>query len=247
MSKKVAVSGYFNPLHSGHLKLLRDAKALGDNLEVILNNDFQVHLKERFPFMNQDERKEVLEALEMVDGVTISYDKDFTVRETLSDVRPDIFANGGDRDIESIPEKEICDKYGIEMVQNVGGDKSQSSSSLIENVAENYWVRKPWGRYRNVVEGRDYRVKILEVSPQMRTSLQYHNFRDEYWQVLEGCLETQHGQKIDMETEWYYVPRQSPHQIINPSKDNVTRILEIWRGEFLSEDDIYRIKDPFTR
>ena len=132
--KTVVASGYFDPLHIGHIRYLREAKKLGDKLIVILNNDKQAKLKKGRSFMPVNEREEILKSLEFVDEVVISEDEDLSVCKTLEMLKPDIFAKGGDRTIDNIPEKEICEKLGIKMVFGVGGEKIQSSSWLIANV-----------------------------------------------------------------------------------------------------------------
>ncbi len=134
--KKVAVSGYFNPLHIGHIRLLKEAKELGDYLVVILNNDQQVKLKGSIPFMKIADRKEIVESLKYVDEVFISIDKDKSISQSLTQVKPDIFANGGDRHQEEIPEAKVCQAYNIKMVDNVGGQKIRSSSSLIKEASQ---------------------------------------------------------------------------------------------------------------
>ncbi len=127
----VAVSGYFNPLHIGHVRYLKEAKKLGTKLIVIINSDKQCKLKGSFAFMNEKERAEIVSSLKPVDEVVLSIDNDKTVCKTLESIKPDIFAKGGDRTLDNIPEKEICEKLGIKMVFNVGGGKVQSSSWLI--------------------------------------------------------------------------------------------------------------------
>ncbi|MDP3735571.1 MAG: HAD-IIB family hydrolase [bacterium] len=135
--RTVAVSGYFNPVHRGHVALLEAARELGDRLVVILNNDLQVQVKGSVPFMSESERAAIISSLRAVDEVVISVDEDRTVRETLSRVRPHIFANGGDRaSAADIPEARVCERLGIEMVFDVGGDKVQSSSWLIGTAAK---------------------------------------------------------------------------------------------------------------
>ena len=130
--KIVAVSGYWNPLHRGHIRLFEAAKELGEYLVVIVNNDEQVKLKGSAPFMNEKERMEIIAALAPVDNVILSIDKDRTVCKTLELIKPDVFANGGDRFKSNVPEVEICKKIGCKMVFNVGrGGKVQSSSALL--------------------------------------------------------------------------------------------------------------------
>lgn len=128
--KVVAVSGYFDPLHIGHVRYLQAAKRLGDKLVVILNNDGQARLKKGAPFMLERERREILQALRCVDDVILSIDTDRTVRETLKIVRPDIFAKGGDSTGENTPEQDVCDEIGCIVFFGVGGEKIQSSSWL---------------------------------------------------------------------------------------------------------------------
>ncbi len=128
---RVAVSGYFNPLHVGHLEMISGAKKLADKLIVIINNDFQVKLKGSVAFMSLKDRVKIMSALADVDEVFVSIDRDKTVCRSLEKLKPDIFANGGDRkSIGDVPEYEICQKYGIKMVDGLG-KKIRASSELI--------------------------------------------------------------------------------------------------------------------
>lgn len=133
---KVAVSGYFNPLHVGHLEMIEKAKKLGDYLIVIVNSDYQVKLKGSVPFMSEKDRIKIIKALRSVDEVFLSIDKDKTVCKSLAKVKPDIFANGGDRkNLNDVPEHDICQKLKIKMVDGLGR-KIRSSSILIANASE---------------------------------------------------------------------------------------------------------------
>ena len=132
----VVVSGGFDPLHIGHVRLFKHAKELGDKLVVILNNDNWLRKKKGNIFMPENERAEIIEALEMVDEVVLTDHKenasDISISLTLLKVKPDIFANGGDRKIDNIPEIEACREIDCEVVFNIGRDgKSQSSSWLL--------------------------------------------------------------------------------------------------------------------
>lgn len=140
----VAVSGGFDPLHIGHVRLLNEAKKLGNKLVVILNNDHWLFAKKGFAFMEEQDRKEILESLLAVDEVMLTThkknDPDRSVCRELLKLRPDIFANGGDRtplDARNIssslnPEVELCRKLGIRTMFNVGrGGKMCSSSGLV--------------------------------------------------------------------------------------------------------------------
>ena len=127
--KTVAISGYFDPIHVGHLEYLRMAKELGDSLVVIVNNNYQCKLKKGKHFMDENDRVEIVKALRFVDEVFLSVDKDRTVCKSLEEIKPDIFANGGDRATSEVPETPICKKFNIKMVDGLG-DKIRSSSSL---------------------------------------------------------------------------------------------------------------------
>jgi len=139
--KIVVVSGGFAPLHVGHIRYLNEAKKLGDYLVVILNSDDFLMKKKGFTFMVFEERYEILSYLRCVDLIIKCVDIDQTVceslrllKECLGDTAEIIFAKGGDRTIENVPEKEICEKLGIQMVFNVGGQKVQSSSDLLKKI-----------------------------------------------------------------------------------------------------------------
>ena len=132
--KTVAVSGYFDPIHVGHLEYLRLSKKLGDKLVVIVNNNHQCILKKGKPFMDEMDRLEIVKSLEMVDEVFLSIDTDKTVCASLEAIKPDVFANGGDRDKSNIPEMSVD---GIEFLFSVGGDDKKNSSSSIRSFACN--------------------------------------------------------------------------------------------------------------
>tara|TARA_R100001463_G_scaffold124631_1_gene181698 strand:- start:104 stop:553 length:450 start_codon:yes stop_codon:yes gene_type:complete len=137
---RVAVSGYFDPIHVGHIEYLEMARKLVDSralagaslwgeLIVIVNNDYQCELKKGKSFMPEQDRLKIVQSLRIVDKVFLSIDRDRSVCESLAAVRPDIFANGGDRSLGEIPETKIMKKYNIEMVDGLG-DKIRSSSEL---------------------------------------------------------------------------------------------------------------------
>lgn len=133
----VSVSGGFDPVHIGHVRMFNEAKKLGDELVVILNNDDWLQLKKGFAFMPHNERKEVIEAFAAVDRVILTFHTpgtvDMSVCRELEELRPTIFANGGDRKEDNVPEYELCERLGIQMIFNVGaGGKVQSSSWLIK-------------------------------------------------------------------------------------------------------------------
>lgn len=136
----VAVSGGFDPVHVGHVRMFEAAKKLGDELVVILNNDNWLRKKKRHVFMPERERKEVLEAFRCVDEVLLTGHgpdpEDMSVAKELARLKPDVFANGGDRFADNVPEVRVCKKIGCTMVFRVGrGGKVQSSSWLLTQYA----------------------------------------------------------------------------------------------------------------
>src|SRR3989344_6788775 len=142
--KIMITSGYFNPLHIGHINLIREAKKLGDFLVVIVNNDKQVKLKGSIPFMSEQERIEIIKSLKYADDVILAVDsfaegKEVPIPKPLEAAvkkYPEtyIFAKGGDRNFDNIPEseKKVCREFNIQVVNNVGGGKVQSSSGLLD-------------------------------------------------------------------------------------------------------------------
>ena len=133
MRKKiVAVSGGFDPIHVGHVRMIRAAAPHG-HVIVIANSDSWLMRKKGYVFMPWSERAEIIRNIKGVTAVFEADDDDNTVTESLLKLKPDIFANGGDRKTNNTPEMEVCDELGIEMIWNVGGGKIQSSSELVAN------------------------------------------------------------------------------------------------------------------
>ncbi len=139
MKKKVViVSGYFNPIHKGHIEYLHKSKSNGDMLFVIVNNDFQRALKGSKEFQKEEERILIVENLKIVDKCFLSIDKDRTVIETIRFIYNNFnsnfdfaFANGGDQNNKTIPERSICEELGIDLLDGLG-EKIQSSSWLLK-------------------------------------------------------------------------------------------------------------------
>lgn len=134
----VIVSGYFNPVHKGHIEYLKRSKELGDFLYVIVNNDYQRELKGSKPFMLDEERKIVIESIKYVDKAMVAIDTEKTVNESIkfimneigSEFQRHIFANGGDQNRNTVGETKLCEELGIELADGLG-DKIQSSSWLL--------------------------------------------------------------------------------------------------------------------
>jgi cytidyltransferase-like protein len=137
----VMVSGGFDPVHIGHVRMFEEARKLGDELIVVINNDNWLKFKKGFAFMTEDDRKEIIESFRPVDRVVLTSHApntdDISVCAELRMIQPDIFANGGDRKSDNIPEYALCEELGIEMVFNVGyGGKIRSSSELVQKQRE---------------------------------------------------------------------------------------------------------------
>tara|TARA_B100000902_G_scaffold96764_1_gene99442 strand:- start:35 stop:442 length:408 start_codon:yes stop_codon:yes gene_type:complete len=127
--RKIAISGYFDPIHVGHVEYINNAKKLGDWLIVIVNNNKQCALKKGKHFMDEKDRVLIVKNIKAVDEVFLSIDDDKTVCKSLKEVNPDVFANGGDRKNYEIPESTVCKENNIEIIDGLG-EKIRSSSDL---------------------------------------------------------------------------------------------------------------------
>ncbi len=127
--KKIAISGYFDPIHVGHIEYINNAKKLGDWLVVIVNNNNQCALKKGKYFMDEKDRVLIVKNIKAVDEVFLSIDEDKTVCKSLKKVNPDVFANGGDRKNYEIPESKVCKENNIQIIDGLG-HKIRSSSDL---------------------------------------------------------------------------------------------------------------------
>ena len=127
--RKIAISGYFDPIHVGHIEYINNAKKLGDWLVVIVNNNNQCALKKGKYFMDEKDRVLIVKNIKAVDEVFLSIDEDKTVCKSLKKLNPDVFANGGDRKNYEIPESKVCKENNIQIIDGLG-DKIRSSSDL---------------------------------------------------------------------------------------------------------------------
>lgn len=251
----VAVSGGFDPIHIGHIRMMQEARRLGDKLVVILNNDHWLRDKKGFVFMPQKEKIELLKSFPFIDRVVLTDhrpgDVDRSVSRTLREVRPHIFANGGDRGKENTPEMNVCKDLGITMRFNVGrGGKIQSSSWMLSAASRE--VRRsvrPWGEFYGWDSGKGWYLKTIYVAPGKRLSLQYHHHRSERWVLVEGdaiaiTIVKGKEQRVTLKVgETFIVPKRMPHRLL--SKRGGT-LVEVAVGDF-DENDIVRIDDDFGR
>jgi cytidyltransferase-like protein len=250
--KIVIVTGGFDPVHSGHISYLNHAEHLGDWLIVGLNSDAWLERKKGRAFMNWHERMTILDNLHMVDRVISFNDDDGSSIDAIRQVKqmfPNdqiIFANGGDRTSDNIPEMVFDD---VEFVFGVGGDDKKNSSSWI---LENWKAPKTpraWGYYRVLHEnGEQVKVKELTVDPGKSLSMQKHKDRAEIWFIAEGTatLYDIDERTTDVELRATYkqfqtlfISRNQWHQLANESTEPL-KIIEVQYGDRCVEEDIER-------
>ena len=254
MAKKnvVVASGGFDPIHSGHIKYLEDAKKLGDILIVALNSDEWLIKKKGFKLISFKERALILSKLSMVDHVIgFKDDKIGSCTNALEKIKKKykndkiIFANGGDRNIKNIPEM-IVDK--IDFAFGVGGsEKINSSSSIVKN-AKYYSEKRVWGEFFNLFKDERVKVKELIIGPGKGISYQRHFKRDEVWFISKGICDLKYSREDPNDYEMitlksndlFQVKRNEWHQVIN-KQNEPCHIIEIQYGEETNENDIERL------
>jgi cytidyltransferase-like protein len=253
MQKIVLVTGGFDPVHSGHIAYLESAKNLGDRLIVGVNSDPWLMRKKGRAFMPWAERATIVGSLCMVDDVIEFDDWDGSARHAIKTVReryPEahiIFANGGDRRSDNIPEMDFQDD-NLEFRFGIGGEDKKNSSSWILEDWKAPRTARIWGHYRVLYEnGKETKVKELVVEPGQRLSMQRHEHRSELWFVAEGVASVftldEDGNQVFL-TEAHkhqnnMIFRHRWHQLANLT-DQPLKIVEIQFGDRCEEDDIER-------
>lgn len=234
--KLVCIAGHFNPIHPGHLDLIREAKKMGGKLLVIVSNDEQAFKKRGKLFMSLGDRIAVLSALRDVDYVMPSIDTDSSVCRTLEMARPTIFASGcADNHPDAVAEKEVCATLGIETVYFVGGDKTRSSADLLENYAKVHWFTPPEsliqiGQHtpkKDRIYPLHYHTEIWEFLMVLKGEMRVRFF-DEKWNALER-------KEIFAAGEFIMIPNKEGHEV-SLSAESV--VLEIKQGPY-KDDKIY--------
>jgi D-beta-D-heptose 7-phosphate kinase/D-beta-D-heptose 1-phosphate adenosyltransferase len=247
MKKIVLVTGGFDPLHSGHIAYFNEAKKLGDILVVGVNSDPWLTRKKGAPFMPLLERTNIVRNLKMVDFVIDFDDSDGSAKNAIQMVRQSypqdriIFANGGDRTTENIPEMDVADD-NTQFVFGVGGFNKANSSSWILQEWKTPKTERPWGYYRVLhTVGPGVKVKELTVNPGATLSMQRHRHRAELWFVAEGeaSLNWEYGGKKIKIFKQETIEVNEWHQLHNPT-DKPLRVIEIQYGTQCAEEDIER-------
>jgi cytidyltransferase-like protein len=251
MSKVVLVTGGFDPLHSGHIAYFKAARKLGDKLIVGVNSDAWLTRKKGRPFMPGSERVTIIQNLAMVDHCVLFDDDDNTAKEAIKNVRmmyPDahiIFANGGDRTSNNILEMDT-DVTNISFEFGVGGEDKKNSSSWILKEWSQPTTERAWGKYTVLDKGEGWQVKQLAFNAGKSLSNQRHFKRSEHWHVVEGSirmeLETPDGKtkkRTYLTSESIDIPVNTWHKATNVGQ-TTARVIEVWLGDNLTEDDIER-------
>ena len=247
--KTIVVSGGFDPIHSGHINYFNSARQLGDRLVVGLNSDEWLSRKKGKPFMSLYERSKILQSLKMVDYVVHFNDSDGSARELLKFVKETfpsdeiIFANGGDRNKDNIPEMNV---EGVEFVFGVGGENKTNSSSWLLQDWKEPKTERPWGFYRVLYDSPNVKVKELTVNPKSFLGMQRHHFRNEYWHIVEGIATViLEYRREEVHYKQFYknhstnIPIDVWHQLRNEENTEL-KIIEIQYGEKCIEEDIER-------
>lgn len=249
--KIIVISGGFDPVHSGHISYIKSAEKLGDKLVIALNSDTWLKNKKGKFFMPFSERKKILENINGVNEVINFKDDEqgsaIYALEKIKTIYPNdeiIFANGGDRTKENIPEMSLSD---IKFVFGVGGEDKKNSSSWILKNWKYYLEERIWGKFYNLFEETEVKVKELIVNPGKGMSFQKHFKRSEIWLVSKGKCVVNYSENdpnlkksITLKKfDQYNVPVGNWHQITNPF-DEKCHIIEIQYGEECVEDDIER-------
>ena len=249
--KVILVTGGFDPLHSGHIEYFKAAKALGDVLVVGINSDSWLKRKKGKAFYSWQERFAIINNLGMVDHV-IEFNDDsnnsinaIELTKQMFPVSNVIFANGGDRTSENIPEMDV---KGVEFKFGVGGENKMNSSSWILEEWKAPKTTRAWGYYRVLHEqGKEIKVKELTVGAKTCLSMQKHKDRAEHWFVAEGTATVytlNAGTDMDLvgnfnKFESLHINKEQWHKLCNETDESL-RVIEIQYGENCIEEDIER-------
>lgn len=253
MGKVVVITGGFDPIHSGHLDYIKAARDLGDILVVGVNSDEWLVRKKGRSFMPFEERVDIVQSIREVDYAIPFDDKDGTGKEAIAWARkvyPDntiVFANGGDRTSDNIPEMDYDDD-NIEFVFGVGGTNKSNSSSWILQEWKAPKTERKWGYYRVLHEnGKEVKLKELIVEPRKCLSMQRHSSRSEIWFVAEGTAtlytinRSSDEELVDVYERFreIHIHANTWHRLANET-DEPLKIIEIQYGTECIEEDIVR-------
>lgn len=248
--KPVVVTGGFDPIHSGHIAYFKAAKELGSILFVGVNSDEWLTRKKGRPFMSVEERMAIIKEIGCVGHVFTFNDDDDTAIGAIEYVKEQapgnskiVFANGGDRTSDNIPEMVFDD---VEFVFGVGGEDKKNSSSWILKEWDKPTTERLWGKYRDLDQNGHWKVKELSIDVGKSLSDQRHFVRSEHWHIVDGKLKMELEFQNEYTTSKVYssgdsidIPTKTWHKATNVG-DKPVKVIEVWMGDYLSEDDIER-------
>lgn len=263
LPKIVLITGGFDPLHSGHIAYIKEARMLGDYLIVGVNSNEWLTRKKGRPFLPAFERVNILMNIKGVNEVICFDDSDGSAKDAIAEVRrryPQnhiVFANGGDRTATNIPEMQILDR-NVSFRFGVGGDFKKNSSSTVLSDWKNDKTERTWGFWECFKEGKTntfnkYKIKLLTVNPSGMLSMQKHFLRTEFWYVITGSgyvytygegirgkrVPLYPGATVDILTgQW--------HQLVNNTTEPLV-VLEVQEGIRCAENDIERFNNEMSR
>ena len=244
----IVATGGFDPIHSGHIEYLKDASSYGTRLVVGVNSDDWLKKKKGRYFMPWEERAAIVGALGFVDEVMAFDDSDGSAIDCLEQVKalyPNdtiVFVNGGDRTSDNIPEMTV---EGIEFEFGIGGENKKNSSSWILKEWSQPTVKRTWGTYTVLHSNGNWQVKELSFDPGKSLSDQRHQHRSEHWHIVEGSIkmvlqkENQIHHDVYVAGQSIDIPKGVWHKATNIGTEPA-KVIEVWLGNILSEDDIER-------
>ena len=248
--RPVLVTGGFDPIHSGHIAYFKAAKELGTILFVGVNSDEWLTRKKGRPFMSAEERMAIIKEISCVGHVFEFDDSDDTAIKAIEYVKNAapknagiIFANGGDRTKDNIPEMVFND---VDFRFGVGGEDKKNSSSWILSEWDKPTTQRLWGKYRNLDQNGHWKVKELSIDVGKSLSDQRHFVRSEHWHIVDGDLKMELEYPNEYTTSKVYrtgdsidIPVNTWHHATNVG-DRPVKVIEVWMGKELSEEDIER-------
>ena len=233
----VLVTGGFDPIHSGHIAYLKDAKKLGDKLIVGVNSDQWLVQKKGSPFLPIEERIEIVSNLSVVDKA-IEFTDDELNSASGANHKFNIYTVLGS----------FKNNKNVEFEFGVGGDFKKNSSSWILKNWQGPLEYRPWGWFRVIDDSDDHKIKEIQVNPNSRLSYQSHAKRSEVWTVIKGDAtvlidDSEHHLKVNNSV---FIPVGSKHRLEN-NTDTPLNIIEVQTGTYFGEDDIVRYEDDYDR
>ena len=259
MTKKydfALLSGGFDPVHIGHLAMIKEASDLASEVIILLNSDKWLTRKKGKPFMVETQRAPILQEFTSVSEVIIQKDDDDdSSNNAIIEFHKDhkdksiCYCNGGDRSQENkIRESIICKDLGINLEFGIGGiHKLESSSNLTKNHLSDV-EKRPWGNFHIIAKGKGYQIKEINIAPGKKQSLQRHKHRSEYWQIIsgKGMVYLEDSKCILEENDNIFIPKGDLHRMEN-TEDYLLTLIEVQIGDEISEEDIERLEDDFGR